>query len=121
MEPADLPIVGRLFIRDGSSALVDDFYTELEHLRAKKATHEKLVAESGKLAEGEDSKVEKRAEKYQLTEKENAKLRSMERVSRNITELRKQYRDAKTREERKAVWTDMLELVKVALDVEEEP
>jgi hypothetical protein len=111
LEPADLPVAGRLFIRDGSSAVIDEFYSELEHLRAKRNTFNKLSKDP-------DPKTAERAEKYTLTDSEMTKLRAMERASTQLTELRKQYRDSKNRKERNELWKEMLDISKDSLDIE---
>lgn len=108
LEPADMPIVGRLFIRDGSSSIIDEFYTELEHLSAKKTTWQKLLKE-GK---------EERAEKYELKGSEAGRLQAMENTAKVMTKLREQYRDSKTREERNVLWREMKDLAKDALEIE---
>lgn len=138
MEPADIPVVGRLFVRDGSSAIIDEFYSELEYIRAKKNTFEKLTKESEKQVIGPGEKVyaetqgnagtayavtsqqdlSKRAAKYALADSESAKLPEMERIARHLTDLRKEYRDSKNRKERNEIWKEMVGLSKDALGIE---
>lgn len=107
LEPADIPIAGRLFIRDGSSALIDEFYTELEYLQSKEATWKKLTKEQSE-----------RAAKYEMTDSQAARLGAMKRMTEPMSKLREQYRDSTTREERNQLWKEMTGLAKTALDVE---
>lgn len=108
LEPADIPIAGRLFIRDGSSAVIDEFYTELEYLQSKEASRKKLI---------KDGNTD-RAAKYEMSDSELARLGAMKRRVEPLSKLREQYRDSTTREERNELWKRMTDLAKTALDVE---
>jgi len=110
LEPADFPIAGRLFIRDNASAVIDEFYTELEQVRSKQATWKKLTKEGSA-----------RADKYELTPSEIQLLSSGNKVENVLTQLRQAYRDAKTREERQEIFNRMEELAGMALGTDERP
>lgn len=104
LEPADIPIAGRLFIRDNASAVIDEFYTELEHVRQKQATFKKLTGEGSS-----------RADKYELTPDEQGVYVAGGRVEKALAKLRVMYRDAKTREERQELFKQMEDLAATAL------
>lgn len=108
LEPADIPIAGRLFIRDNASAVIDEFYTELEHVRQKRATWKKLLSEGSS-----------RAGKYELTESQMQTYSIGARVEKALANMREGYRDAKSREERQEIFKAMEELAGTALGVKQ--
>lgn len=104
LEPADIPIVGRMFIRDSASSIMDDFYSELEHLKAKQTTWKKF-----------DQEDNPRASKYVLSDKEEAFLQLGQKKVRELAKLRQEYRESKTREERNRLWREMEAIAKDGL------
>lgn len=106
-EPSDIPVVGRLFVRDSAGAIVDEFYQELTYLEQRKATHTKL-----------DKEDNARAGKYELSGMEEAKLASMRKTARRMAELRKELNSATNREERKRIYLEMRDESAEALDLD---
>ncbi len=109
-EPADLPVVGRLFIRDAQSAAVDEAYTRLAYLRSRQHTADKLEeAESA------------RAARYQLSEGELKQLSALENFEQAAKVWRQELKEARTREERIAIFKALKEDARAALDAVKEP
>lgn len=104
-EPADLPVVGRIFARDGESAVIDEMYDQMEHLMQKQATA-KLYRQQGT----------PNWEKYELNGEEAAQLRDMQRASQRLTKLRKEYNASTDRQARRRIFSEMTDLAKQSLD-----
>lgn len=104
-EPADLPIVGRIFARDGTSAVIDEMYDQMEHLMQKKATA-KFYRDRGETG----------WEKYELNGEEVGQLTNLQHAARRMTELRKEYNASVDRAERRRIFDEMTDLAKNALD-----
>ncbi len=49
-EPANLPGIGTLFLREGRSRVTDDFYRNMEYLKQKVGSNEASIEETGKSA-----------------------------------------------------------------------
>lgn len=109
LEPADFPIAGRLFIRDNASAVIDEFYTELEHVRQKDATFRKLKKEGSG-----------RADRYKLNRDELRVLAFGSKIERAMTILRQRYRDAESRDERKEIFDRMEKLAERAINADDD-
>ena len=86
-EPADFPIVGRLFIRDTVTAVFDEFDTELETLEALRLSGQKIAP---------------------------ADLQRFRRAERQIRDIRQRFKQAKSREARRSLWRQMENLAERA-------
>lgn len=104
-EPADLPVVGRIFARDGESALIDEMYDQLDHLAQKQSTFNYLKDR------GDESFV-----KYELSPLEKIQLHHLRETERRMKELRKAYNTSTNRAERRELFDAMKQLSKNAID-----
>lgn len=105
-EPADLPVVGRLFVRDSQSEVIDTLYTDLAHLKGKREAYKKF-SNAGDY---------RRANKYELTVDESMKLARLEAAAQTLTNLRKTLKQAETRKERQELFQRMKEIADNALN-----
>lgn len=107
-EPSDLPLVGRLFMRDQTSRVIDEYWTELEDLEQRSATFRSLT-KSGEA---------KRAEKYRV---DPVALRRMRAAKDDMRDGWDRIRTAETREEKKCIYDRMRESARRALGQDQEP
>lgn len=95
MEPADWPIIGRLFLRDGTTRVIDDFYEEFAKARAEAKTR-KYYEKAG----------DEKAEEYAA---DRYGLKRMENTAEQLQLLRGDLRAAETRKERQRIFDEMAE------------
>lgn len=109
-EPADLPVVGRLFVRDASSELIDTVYTDMAHLEGRDKAFRKYLADGD----------ERRAAMYELTPEESTQLKVLQAAAKRLSGLRKILASETDRTKRQELFKEMRDVAAVALDVAEE-
>jgi hypothetical protein len=95
-EPADFPVVGRLFIRDSTSLAVDKVYDELKALESSHSAYTLLKKDDPE-----------RAAKYRLSSEDLSRMRALSRTKDKLGRLRDDYYVAETRAERQSIADQM--------------